>query len=423
MEYKTNKGKEGLEIEISLDKDELLKYIKDVEVQLIQDLEIDGFRKGKVPVEVGRKYLDPEKVRSLALEYAVERSLAEAARKGGLEVYQANKVEIKENTGESLRFTAVLTLFPQVAFGDIKDLKVEKKKIDVVPKEIDETIEAIRVSRAKFLDSDLPAQEGDRVEIDFDVKKDGQSIEGGTSKNHPLTIGKKAFIPGFEEALVGMKKEEEKKFSLMVPKDYGNKDIAGQKLDCTVTMKDIKKVQLPELDDAFIQGLGRFKNKEQLVLNIEEGIRAEKEEKEKERVRLEVLNKIIQASDFDVPETFIEDQLRQMIENFHQDLHQHGMELSVYLARFGKTEDDLKKEWREDAAKQVKMTFILRQIVKDKGIKVDGSEVEETVNMALQSTVQSGPQPPIDIQHLRASISAKLVNEKALQYLEKEYVS
>src|SRR3990167_5740449 len=151
-------------------------------------------------------------------------------------------------------------------------------------------MDTVKASRSIFHDKDGMVENGDRVEVDFEVRHEGQILEGGISKNHPLIIGGKNFIPGFEDNLLGMKKDENRAFSLVAPKDYYIKKIAGQKLDFTVKINNIKSVELPKVDDEFVKSLGNFQNLNQLIDSIKDGITEEKKLKEKQRIRLEIID-------------------------------------------------------------------------------------------------------------------------------------
>jgi len=245
-------------------------------------------------------------------------------------------------------------------------------------------------------------------------------LEGGISKNHPLIIGGKNFIPGFEDNLLGMKKDDEKTFSLVAPKDYYVKKIAGQKLDFSVRVNNIKSVELPKIDDEFVKSLGNFKNLNQLVDSVRDGITEEKKLKEKQRVRLEIINHIVKNSSMIIPEILVNQQLDSMIGNLDKDLHTNGMELGLYLAQMGKTQDDLRKEWRDEAEKQVKTVMILHKIAKDNNISVSHEEVDETLSTTVQSMIMKGEvdKANLDMESLRDNISSRITNEKVLDFLE-----
>ena len=409
------------ELVIELDRNDLKKYIEQVESEFGKSLQLDGFRKGKVPKDLIKKNLDAKQVLESALDLAMRDSLAKTTEKEKLDVLNASNLEIKENTPEKLIYKVMLTLFPEIKIQDFSKLKVAKQEIQVEQKDVDGTLETIKASRSILHDKEGTVENGDRVEVDFEVRHNGQILEGGISKNHPLTIGGKNFIPGFEDNLVGMKKDEERSFSLISPKDYYVKKIAGQKLDFTVRVINIKSVELPKVDDEFAKGLGKFQNLNQLMDSIKEGIIEEKKLKEKQRVRLEIINHIIKNSDILIPEILVNQQLDSMINNLDKDLHANGMELSLYLVQMGKTQDDLKKQWRDEAEKQVKIVMILHKIAKDNKISASQEEVEETLATTVQSMVTKGEvdKMSLDVEGLRNNISSRIINDRVFDFLEK----
>ena len=409
------------ELVIELDRNDLKKYIEQVESEFGKSLQLDGFRKGKVPKDLIKKNLDAKQVLESALDLAMRDSLDKTTEKEKLDVLNASNLEIKENTPEKLIYKVMLTLFPEIKIQDFSKLKVAKQEIQVEQKDVDGTLETIKASRSILHDKEGTVENGDRVEVDFEVRHNGQILEGGISKNHPLTIGGKNFIPGFEDNLVGMKKDEERSFSLISPKDYYVKKIAGQKLDFTVRVINIKSVELPKVDDEFAKGLGKFQNLNQLMDSIKEGIIEEKKLKEKQRVRLEIINHIIKNSDILIPEILVNQQLDSMINNLDKDLHANGMELSLYLVQMGKTQDDLKKQWRDEAEKQVKIVMILHKIAKDNKISASQEEVEETLATTVQSMVTKGEvdKMSLDLEGLRNNISSRIINDRVFDFLEK----
>ena len=409
------------ELVIELDRNDLKSYIDKVESEMGKGLQLDGFRKGKVPKDLLKKNLDAKQVLESALDLAMRDSLAKTTDKEKLDVLNASSLEIKENTPEKLIYKVMLTLFPEIKIQDFSKLKVAKREIQVEQKDVDGTLETIKASRSILHDKEGTVENGDRVEVDFEVRHNGQMLEGGISKNHPLTIGGKNFIPGFEDNLVGMKKDEERSFSLVSPKDYYVKKIAGQKLDFTVKVVSVKSVELPKVDDEFAKSLGNFRNLNQLMDSIKEGIVEEKKLKEKQRVRLEIINHIIKNSSILIPEILVNQQLDSMINNLDKDLHANGMELSLYLVQMGKTQDDLRKQWRDEAEKQVKIVMILHKIAKDNKISASQEEVEETLATTVQSMVTKGEvdKMSLDLEGLRNNISSRIINDRVFDFLEK----
>lgn len=408
------------ELIVELAKDDLKIYVDRVEFELGKDLQLDGFRKGKVPKDRLKNNLDAKQVLESALDLAMKDSLAKIIEKEGLDVLNVSNLEIKENNSDKLVYRVILTLFPEIKVQDFSKFKVTKRDIQVEQKDIDATLETVKSSRSILHDKDGTAQNGDRVEVDFEVKHNGQILEGGISKNHPLIIGGKNFMPGFEDNLLGMNKDDEKTFSLVAPKDYYVKKIAGQKLDFTVKINNIKSVELPKVDEAFVKSLGNFQNLNQLMDSIKEGITEEKRQKEKQKVRLEIINHIIKNSSVAIPEILINQQLDSMMGNLDKDLHANGMELGLYLAQMSKTQDDLRSQWRDEAERQVKIVMVIHKIAKDNNIIASHEEVDGALSTTVQSMVMRGEvdKTSLDVEGLRNDISSRIINERVFEFLE-----
>lgn len=407
------------ELTVELTQADLKKYVESAESEISRTLQVNGFRKGKVPKELMKQNIDPKVILDSAMDIALRESLANSIKEKDLDVLNVSDLNVKENTANKLLYSVLLTLFPAITLSDLT-FKVKKREVKVEEGEIEKTLETIKSARSKLLPKDGPAENGDRIEVDFEVKSDGRVIDGGFSKNHPLTLGKNTFIPGFEDNLVGMSVGQEKDFSLVAPKDYFHKPVAGKKLDVHVKIQDLKKVELPELNAEFIKSLGRFENLEQLSASIKEGLTEEKKQKESQRVRLEILNTLISKSDIKVPEHMTDKQVEDMIDGFDSDLHGKGMELGPYLAHIGKTRDDLKKDWRDEAEKQVKIMLILHKVAREKEISAEPEEVEPALNEMTQSLMARGdiPKDGFDVNKIKDAIAAKIINDKTLQFLE-----
>jgi len=409
------------ELEVELDKEELKEYLEKASENLSQAISIAGFRPGKVPFDILRKEIGDQKILEEALEMAVVSSLAKATQKEKLEVMASSELKIIANTAEALKYAVKLMLYPEMELGVYRNLKLEKKKIQVEDKEIKEAIQYILKSRATYQDFDGPAENGHHLEIDFEVGAYGQPIEGGKSENHPFVLGKGNFIPGFEEQLLGLKKGEAKEFSLEAPEDYYQKSLAGKILDFKVTVKAVKTVTVPELDGSFIKSLGHFESEEELRENIAEGIKAEKEQKEAERLRMEILNKIEENSKIDLPGKMVEQQLDALIANFDHNLHTQGMELALYLAHLKKTQGDLRKEWRGQAEKQIRQSLILREIGKREKIKVNDEEIEQAAGgLLMRYAAQGQDQSKINMEEVKQRSGEAIFREKVIQFLEEK---
>ncbi|OGM99622.1 MAG: trigger factor [Candidatus Yanofskybacteria bacterium RIFCSPHIGHO2_02_FULL_41_29] len=408
------------ELTVDLGREELAGYVKQVESDISQQVKLKGFRKGKAPKNLIRDEVGDRHILEEALDLALRDSLARTIEKEKIEVLRVADLNIKENSAKRLLYQVNLTLFPKVFLGDLGGIRVKRKSIAVDRKEIDSALESLVASRSEFIPKDKPVEAGDRVEIDFEVTSQGLPVEGGISKSHPLIVGDNKFIPGFEDQLITMNKGEEKSFSLSAPKDYFHKTIAGKSLDFKVRVVDIKKVKKPDLNDEFARSLGRFKNLNDLEHNISEGILEEKKLKERQRLRLEILSAISSRSKIDLPEGMVKERLDEMVTGFDSDLHMKGMELAMYLAHLNKTEDDLRKDWREEAKKQVSFALILKKIAKDNSIEPSEEEINESVEKMAQAMVLKGETDPanINLDKLKEVVATDLTNEKVFNFLE-----
>lgn len=411
-----------VKVTVELGQEDLQKYVNKAEDMLGSGFEIKGFRKGKAPRDMLKKHLDQENVRALALKIAVEASLSDVIKNSFLDVLNMSQPSIEKNDAAQLKYSILLDLFPETVLTDLSKIKVKRQDVKVEEKELEDALEIIKNSRSNFVSKDdrEAVEEGDRVEVDFEVKKDSQIIEGGVSRNHPLIIGGKSFILGFEDKLIGMKKGEERSFSLTAPEDYFYKDVAGKELDFKVKVNDVKKVVRPEVNDNFARSLGRFADVTELKENVKEGLAQEKKMKESQRTRLEILDNIISQSKIEVPESLLNKQLDIMVADFDRTLHGKGLELGLYLARIGKTQEELKEEWTKDAEKQVKISLVLRRLAKDLKIEASQVEIEEMAGQVIQSAIANGETTPADIDpiKIKESIESRIVNEKALEYIE-----
>ncbi len=408
------------EMSVEMGRDELKEHIRAVEEAVAADMDMAGFRKGKIPLEKARENMDTAQVLQEALGRALEVSLSDAIALHHLEVMKVSDLKIKENSVEKLQYSITLHLFPEIKVPNLTACHVERRAIEVTEQDVSDALETLCNTRATFKDKATPVVQGNRVEVDFTVTMNGVVIEGGESRNHPLIVGGKNFIPGFEEALVGLSVGQEKDFSLEAPEDYYQRELAGKKLDFHVVVRKVQDVEKPELTDAFAQTVGHFATVEKLKNAVHEGLRAEKEHHERERVRGQMLEKLVDAAAITIPSALIDEQLEIMIADFDHTLHERGMELAMYLARLKKTQEDLKKDWRKDAERQVKNALLIRQIAKENHITTTDQEVEVLLNEALQSSIAQGQAsvPATDVSRMRRTITERLINERVLEFIE-----
>lgn len=410
-----------LDVKILLPKEELAVYVEQAGQHLAQHVTIDGFRKGKAPKDLAQKKLDPSIVRQEALEYALGDSFTKASTQEHWDVMRTMDLKVIKNDADGLEYSVRVQLWPAVTLPDLVTIKVPGKAITVSDEEIQESLDTVLNMRATFLDKTGVAAEGDRVEIDFDSQIDGALVEGGQSKNHPLIIGGKNFMPGFEEAIIGLASGDSKQFSVVAPADYYEPRLAGKKIDFSITVHRVQVVLKPAADDAFAASLGsNFQNLDQLKGSLREGIYNEKMNKERQRLRLAILDAIIADATIPAPEAMITDELHDMIHRFSDDLRRRGVELAMYLARLKKTEDDLRKDWKSEAQRQVRIRLALRQIAKEKSITVTDAELDGAVKDTIAELMQSGQisEDQVDPERVRNALAERIMTDKTLQFIE-----
>lgn len=414
-----------IEMLIELDPQEWGGFFNKAVKELSQSLEIPGFRPGKAPQNLAEQHLGEGKILERAADLAIRDSYYKAAQKEGFFPVSAPKIQVlkiaKENPFE---FKVNVFVMPQIELGDYKKISRSEgmkrtEEIKVEEKEVESAINWIRNSRTKYTTVNRPAQKGDRVEVDFAAKREGKVITEGESKNHPVLIGEGRFVPGFEEKLEGMKENEEKKFSLVFPNDFHDKELADKEVDFEVRVKVVQEAQKPELNDEFAKSLGAFDNFEALKKSITEGMQKEKEQKEKEAWRAKVLEKISQDSKADVPAVLIDSELAKMEQEMEMSTAEMGLDFETYLGNIKKTRQELKEEWLPKAKSRVMAALVLSEIAKKENIIASESEVEEEANkFLLRYPDTKTARNQIDMERLKEYTRGSLVNEKVFKKLE-----
>ena len=412
------------EITVELNAEDLRCYAQKAARDLSGKHKIEGFRDGNAPLKIVEQKLGEKVILERTIDIAVKESYVKVLIENKIETIAEPKIEVvKMVPKELLIFKAEVVVLPEIKLGDYSKLKLSHSKIKVEEKEIDKAIETLRKSRAAYKTVLRPAEKENRVEIDFESKANGKTIDGGISKQHPLIIGEEHFMKGFEDELIGMKEREEKKFSLVAPKDYYQKDLAGQKIEFTVKMNLVQEVEMPEINDAFAARLGKFTSLKDLKKSIEEGLLDEKKNKEKEKNRLEIIDLLIKSSSFKAPEKLVELELVKMEQEFSASLAQMNLEKDSYLAHIKKSMEDIKKQWQEQAEKRVGASLILREIAQKEAITISNEEVEERASQILKNAPDMEQIKNIDPNQLKEHVRAVMKNEKVFELLEKNIIS
>lgn len=418
-----------VEFNISIEWDSWKSFLDEAAEKISKDIKIQGFRPGKAPKKIVEQKVGKDALLSAAAEEAIGKYYPEKTKELKLEAIGSPEITIsKLAEGNDLEFVVVASVMPEAKLKsyekEISKLNAEyaKNKAEVKDETVLKEVEKIAKSRAKLVTVRREAKKDDALKIDFEVKKDGQVIEGGMAKDHNLILGSEVFIPGFEEQILGMKEGEEKEFELKFPKEYHEKSLAGNPAQFKVKVNLVQERELPQVNDEFAASLGNFKDLAELKKNIKDGMEKEEEFKQQEKRRgeiMEILIDKVELSD-ELPEILVHEEIHKMLHELESQIQQMGMTLADYVEKLGKTIDDLEKDWTPQAQKRIKAALALDQIIKEREIIVPTEEIEEAMNKTLQFYKnEKDIKNKIDMKRLYDYTSGMLKNEEAFKVLEK----
>ncbi|MBI3627580.1 MAG: trigger factor [Candidatus Sungbacteria bacterium] len=424
MQTKVTKNSDStVTIAVELSPDELKPYLARAAEELSKERPIEGFRPGKASYQVLKERYGEAAILERAVPFAVNGVMPQIIAEHTLKLVGRPEVSVKKLApGNPLEFSLKSALVPEFSLPDVESIakKVLKTKIapNVEEKEIDEALRWLQEERGELKLVSRPAREGDDVEIDFEMS-DGDSPISEPSKNHPLTIGKGTMVPGFEEALIGMQVGDEKKFSLLVPESHAQAALRGKKMDFSVRMNEIKEKILPELNDDFAKTIGRFNSMDEMRQSVHEGIGEEKKIKEKDRIRVRILDSIATEVSIVIPEVMVAQELEKMLAELRESIESMGLKYDDYLSHLKKTEEVLKKDMRPDAERRVKIALVLRKIAEAQHLDPAKEDVDEEMQ-AILSRFKSPEEAKkqVEPQALRSYARGIRRNELVFQYLE-----
>lgn len=421
-------SKSKIEIELFVPWDQWKKYLEDAVKEVSQELKIPGFRPGKAPRNLVEQKVGLGVLLNNAAEKAVQKSYRDFVLAEKLDVIGSPEVEIEEIAeGKDLKYKAKVAIMPEVKVRE--DYKKEIKKVNeefakkspvASDEEVNLELEKIANSRVKLVTVRRDARKGDSVEIDFTVLVNNVPIENGTSKNHQVILGRGVFIPGFEDNVIGMKEGEEKEFELEFPKEYHKKDLAGRKATFKVKLNLVQERQTPEINDDFAKSLGKFENLEALKKNVKEGLEHEMKHKIEDEKRSAYIEKIVAATEAEVPDLLVKDEIERMFAEFGYQLESMGLKLDEYLAQLKKDKKELEKDWGPQAEKRVKSLLAFKEIIKMENIKTESEEIEKEMNKTMQHYKNvKDLEKNIDMKQLYNYSKEILENQKIFELLEK----
>ena len=363
MNCKVEKTKNANEIklEITVESTRFDEAIKKVYFKSAKYFNIPGFRKGKAPMQIVEKYYGKEIFYEDAFNEVAQEALEEAIKENKLEVVSRPDIEVTQiEKGKDLIFTAVMQTKPEANLGKYKGIEIKKIEYNVSDKDIEHELGHMQEHNARLISiEDRPVETGDIATIDFEGFVDGKAFEGGKAEGHELEIGSNTFIPGFEDQVIGMNIDEEKEIKVKFPDEYFSKDLAGKEAMFKVKVHEIKKKELPELDDEFAKDVSEFDTLKELKADIKSKQEKQNEEKAKYETQDAVIKELCKDVKVDIPSGMIEMEIDNMIKDIEQRLSYQGLKLEQYLQMMGKTMEDIRKEYEPQAIEGIKSRLAL----------------------------------------------------------------
>lgn len=421
MNYKVkNLGKSQIEFTITVTPNEYRKHMENAALKISERVAIKGFRKGKAPYDLIKKEVGEMQILQEALEKIIQETFYEAVKKEETETVGMPALNIeKVAPGNDVVYTAKVALLPKVKLADLDKIKIERKVKEITDKDIDEVIENLTKMQTKEIIKNGQANKKDKIVIDMNLFLDNIPIEGGQAKDYQVYLSENQHIPGFNDELIGLKKDDEKEFELSFPKNYYNKQLAGNVGKFKIKVKDVYELQFPEINDEFAKTLGQdslAKMRDLMKKNLEH----EAEHKADETAEIEIFETIIEKSTFDeIPEILIDGERKKMFYELTRDLERNGVSVEQYLQDIKKKEEELFEDFKSQATKRAKAALVSRQVAQENNIKVTPEELDKEIKM-MQETYKDNDEYKENIKkpEVKESIRNMLANKKVIVFLK-----
>lgn len=376
--WEKQEGNEGL-LTVTVPEEEVKAGLDKAFAKVVKQVNVPGFRKGKMPRQMFEQRFGVESLFQDALDIILPDAYANAIDEVGINPVDRPEIDVEQmEKGKELIFTAKVTVEPEVELGDYKGLEVEKFEAEVTEEELNEAINADLARKAELVvKEEGEVAEGDVVNLDFDGYVNEEAFEGGKAEGYDLEIGSGQFIPGFEEQLVGMKVGDEKDVNVTFPEEYHAEELAGKEAVFKVKINEVKSKEVPELDDEMakelddsVDSVDAYKTKYKADLEEQKKLQAENDTKES------LVMQAVENAKVDIPEAMINTELDRMMQEFEQRIAQQGLNLELYFQFSGQTEEQLKESMKADAEQRVKTNLTLAAIANAENIEVSDADVD-----------------------------------------------
>lgn len=389
--------------------------------KVVQKVNVPGFRKGKVPRAIFESKFGVESLYQDALDFIVPEAYVAAVQETGIEPVDRPEVDVEQfGKGQTLKFKAKVVVKPEVELGEYKGIELEAEEAAVTAEEVNEELEKLQKRHAELVPvEEGAAQNGDVVVIDFEGFVDGVAFEGGKAERYSLELGSNSFIPGFEDQVVGLEKDGEKDITVTFPDNYQAEELQGKEAVFKIKLHDIKRKNLPELDDEFAKDVSEFETLEEYKADLESKLKERKQNEINAKKESQVVEKAAAAAKVEIPEVMINDEAEQMVKEFEGRLRTQGMNIEMYYQFTGQSAEDLKGQMRSDAEKRVLNNLVLEAIAKAENLEA----TEEEINTELENLSQMYGRSADEIRSIftsngnMPSLVQDIVNRKTVKFL------
>lgn len=411
-----------VQLEVEVGEEQVEQALHKAYLKVVKQINVPGFRKGKVPRKILEARFGQEVLYDDALEFVIPDAYIKAIEETGIQPVEQPKIDVTQfESGKPAIFKATVTVKPEVTLGQYKELEYEVKPVEVSEEDVQRQLETMQKRHARLtaLDGDAVAQLGDTVLIDFEGFKDDVPFEGGKGEDFTLELGSNRFIPGFEEGLVGVKIGEEASLNLTFPEEYHAEELAGQAVVFKVTIKEIKRKELADIDDEFAKDVSEFDTLDELKADIRKKLTEAGEQALEQYKRNTVIEKAVEKAQVDVPAVMVESQVEYMVRDYARRLEYQGLELGKFLELTQQTMGDLQEKFRPDAEKTVVKELVLEAIGKAEGLTVSDEDLDAEISK-LSVQYNQAPEKMVETLERTGNIEAfkeGIMAEKTVDFL------
>lgn len=390
-----------------------------------KNISIQGFRKGKAPRKMVEKLYGPEVFYEDAANFAIPDAYEEAAKESGLEIVSRPEIDVVEiEKGKDFIFTATVAVKPEVTLGDYKGIEVEKKTVKVMAADVNAEVDKVREQNSRMITvENRGIKKDDTAVIDFEGFVDGEPFQGGKGEDYSLVIGSHSFIDTFEDQLVGKKAGEEVDVNVTFPEEYHEASLKGKPALFKVTVKEIKKKELPKLDDEFASEVSEFETLKEYKASVKKNLTERRKEEAKREKENEVVEKVVENITVELPEPMVDEQTQQMIQEFAGRLSSQGLSFDQYMQMTGMTVDALMGQMKPEAEKRIRTRLALEAIVDAEKIKATAKDIDKEIeNMANMYQMEVDKIKEMIGDAEKEQIGKDLAVQKAVDFVVKNAV-